>query len=155
MKRSSGKSHCPINFGLETFGDPWTLLLVRDIVYFGKHTFNEFLASEEAIAPSVLSSRLEQLVAAGILSKDKDPSDRRRVAYHLTEPGLRLIPVLVEIADWGVDADPESGAPMDWVAAVRADKPKMIKRITEAVRQGRAVFVGEDSLISELEHRAA
>lgn len=155
MKRSSGKSHCPINYGLEIFGDPWSLLVVRDIVYFGKHTFNEFLASEEAIAPSVLSARLEQLVAAGMLSKDKDPDDRRRVAYNLTEPGLRVIPILVEIADWGVEADPDTGAPMDWVARVRANKPEMIERITETVRQGRAVFVGEDSLYAELQQRAA
>lgn len=155
MKRSSGKSHCPINFGLETFGDPWSLLVVRDIVYFGKHTFNEFLASEEAIAPSVLSARLEQLVKAGVLSKDKDPDDRRKVAYNLTEQGLRVIPVLVEIADWGVDADPDTGAPLEWVAAVRADKPAMVERITEAVRQGRAVFVGADSLFAELRQQAA
>ncbi|GAB3744652.1 winged helix-turn-helix transcriptional regulator [Microlunatus parietis] len=155
MKRSSGKSHCPINYGLETFGDPWSLLVVRDIVYFGKHTFNEFLASEEAIAPSVLSSRLEQLVAAGVLSKGKDPSDGRRVAYSLTEQGLRAIPILVEIADWGVDADPDTGAPPDWVAAVRADKPAMIERIVAAVRQGRAVFVGEDSLYAEVVRQAA
>jgi DNA-binding HxlR family transcriptional regulator len=155
MKRSSGKSHCPINYGLETFGDPWSLLVVRDIVYFGKHTFNEFLASEEAIAPSVLSARLDQLVAAGVLSKDKDPGDRRRVAYNLTEQGLRIIPILIEIADWSVDADPDTGAPMDWVAMVRANKPEMIKRITETVRQGRAVFVGADSLIAELLDEAA
>lgn len=154
MKRSSGKSHCPINFGLETFGDPWSLLVVRDIVYFGKHTFNEFLTAEEAIAPSVLSARLEHLVAAGVLRKDKDPSDGRRSAYNLTERGLRAIPILVEVADWGADADPDTGAPMDWVAQVRADKPAMIIRITEAVRRGRAVFVGDDSLIAELQQAA-
>jgi ribosomal protein S4 len=39
MKRASGKSTCPVNFGLEAFGDPWSLLVVRDVVYFGKHTF--------------------------------------------------------------------------------------------------------------------
>lgn len=155
MKRSSGKSHCPINLGLETFGDPWTLLVVRDIVYFGKHTFNEFLASEEAIAPSVLSARLDQLVEAGMLSKGKDPADGRRVAYNLTEQGLRAIPILIEFADWGVEADPDTGAPMDWIAAVRANKPEMIERIAETVRQGRAVFVGEDSLYAELQQMAA
>lgn len=155
MKRSSGKSHCPINFGLETFGDPWSLLVVRDIVYFGKHTFNEFLASEEGIAPSVLSARLDGLVAAGVLSKDKDPADRRRVSYNLTEQGLRTIPILVEIADWSVDADPDTGAPAEWVVMVRADKPAMINKIIETVRDGRAVFVGEDSLIAELQDQAA
>ena len=155
VKRSSGKSHCPINYGLEVFGDPWSLLVVRDIVYCGKHTFNEFLASEEAIAPSVLSARLDQLVTAGMLSKDRDPADRRRVSYNQTEQGLRVIPILVEIADWGVDADPDTGAPREWVAMVRADKPAMIERIIAAVRAGRAVFVGEDSLYAELQQRAA
>jgi DNA-binding HxlR family transcriptional regulator len=149
VKRARGKSHCPINFGLEAFGDPWSLLLVRDIVYFGKHTFNEFLASDEGIAPSVLSARLDQLVSSSILQKGRDPSDGRRVAYHLTERGLALIPVLFEIANWSVDADPDTAAPADWVGLVRADKQKMIDQTVEAVRAGRCVFVGEDAVLTQ------
>lgn len=154
MKRASGKSHCPINFGLEVFGDPWSLLIVRDIVYFGKHTFKEFLASEEAIAPSVLSTRLTQLEAAGILVSSPDPTDRRRITYHLTEVGLGLIPIMVEIANWSARVDPETGAPIDWIETVARHKPEMIELITETVRNGGAVFVGENSVVAQLDATA-
>jgi DNA-binding HxlR family transcriptional regulator len=150
MKRANGKSHCPINFGLETFGDPWSLLIVRDIVYFGKHTFKEFLASEEAIAPSVLSARLTQLEAAGILTAGPDPADRRRVAYTLTETGLALIPILVEIAIWSARVDPQTEAPIDWIEMVAGNRPEMLARITDTVRRGGSVFVGEDSALAQL-----
>ena len=150
MKRPSGKSHCPINFGLEAFGDPWSLLVVRDVVYFGKHTFAEFLASEEGIAPSVLAGRLEGMTSAGLLRRSSDPADGRRVRYDLTERGLALIPVLVELAEWGAATDPATGAPEDWIALVRADKAGMIARYTEAVREGRSVFGGADSVAARL-----
>ena len=150
MKRANGKSHCPINFGLEAFGDPWSLLVVRDIVYFGKHTFAEFLASDEAIAPSVLAARLDVMTAAGVLRRSPDPGDRRRVRYDLTERGLALIPVLVELAEWGATTDSATGAPMDWIELVRADKPGMVARYTEAAREGRSVFVGADSVAARL-----
>jgi DNA-binding HxlR family transcriptional regulator len=55
------RSDCPINFALETFGDPWSLLLIRDIVYFGKNTYGEFLVSEEGMATNILASRLAHL----------------------------------------------------------------------------------------------
>ena len=150
MKRAKGKSHCPINFGLEAFGDPWSLLIVRDIVYFGKHTFKEFLASEEAIAPSVLSARLTDLEAAGILVSSPDPADRRRVAYNLTETGLGLIPIMLEIAAWSARVDPETEAPIEWLETVARNKPEMIDLITDTVRRGGAVFVGEDSVLAQM-----
>lgn len=150
MKRVENKSHCPVNFALETFGDAWSLLIVRDIVYFGKHTFKEFLASEEKIAPSVLSARLTQLEAAGVLVSGPDPADRRRVSYRLTEIGLRLIPVLVEIAGWSARVDPDTEAPMEWVDLVDSRKSEMIAMITETVRRGGCVFIGEDSVLAKL-----
>ena len=150
MKRANGKSHCPINYGLEVFGDPWSLLIVRDIVYFGKHTFKEFLASEEAIAPSVLSARLTSLEAAGILVSSPDPADRRRVSYRLTEIGLRLIPILLEIANWSARVDPETQAPIEWIETVARNKPEMLELITDTVRNGGAVFVGENSVLAQL-----
>ena len=106
MKRTDRKSHCPVNSALEVVGDPWSLLVVRDIVFYGKHTFGEFLASEERITTSVLADRLARLVSSGILSKQRNPADRRREFYSLTDAGLALIPVLVELANWGVRLRP-------------------------------------------------
>ena len=80
----------------------------RDIVFYGKHTFGEFLASEERVRTSVLADPLARLVSGGILSKQRNPADRRREFYSLTGAGLALVPVLVELANWGARYDPRS-----------------------------------------------
>src|SRR5258708_1529373 len=94
------RSDCPINFALETLGDPWSLLIIRDIVYFGKKTYKEFLESEEGMATNILASRLALLEHKGILEKKALEGDRRKDVYRLTEKGLDLIPILVELANW-------------------------------------------------------
>ena len=119
------RSDCPINFALEVFGDPWSLLIIRDIVYFGKKTYGEFLASEEGMATNILASRLTHLEEQGILLKKSCVQDKRKEEYALTEKGLDLIPVLVEMANWSADHDPHTGAPAAWIALMRADREKM------------------------------
>ena len=144
------RSDCPINFALEMFGDPWSLLLIRDIVYFGKKTYGEFLASEEGMATNILASRLARLEEQGILVKKPSGQDKRKEEYVLTEKGLDLIPVLVEMADWSAEYDPHTAAPAAWIALMKADREKMIRLIRETVQGGGAVFVGEKSLVGQL-----
>lgn len=144
------RSDCPINFALETFGDPWSLLIIRDIVYFGKKTYGDFIASEEGMATNILASRLAHLEQQGILVKKPSSTDKRKEEYALTEKGLDLIPVLVEMANWSAEYDPDTGAPADWIALMRSDREKMIRLMRETVQSGRAVFVGEESLVSQL-----
>ena len=100
------RSDCPINFALETFGDMWSLLIVRDIVYFGKKTYGEFLESDEGIATNILASRLAQLEQKGVLLKKPHDTDKRKEVYALTEKGLDLIPILLELANWSAQHDP-------------------------------------------------
>jgi len=144
------RSDCPINFALEIFGDTWSLLIIRDIVYFGKKTYGEFLASEEGIATNILALRLAHLEQQGILEKQPHDADKRKERYVLTEKGLNLIPVLVEIGNWSAVYDPQTAAPPDWIALVNADKPGMIRRIRETVRRGGSVFVGPESVLSQV-----
>ncbi len=151
MKHTHQKrSACPINFGLETFGDPWSLLIIRDIVYFGKKTYGEFLASEEGMATNILASRLAHLEQQGILVKNPSEKDKRKDEYTLTEKGLDLIPVLVEMANWSAEHDPHTAAPPAWIALMKADREKMIQLIRETVQTGGSVFVGEKSLLGQL-----
>lgn len=149
MKRQR-RSDCPINFALETFGDLWSLLIVRDIVYFGKKTYGEFLASDEKIATNILAARLAHLEQAGILLKQPAPADKRKEVYTLTDKGLDLIPILLEMAAWGAAHDAQTGAPPEWIALVNADKPKMIALIRATVQQGGAIFVGPNSVVQQL-----
>ncbi len=150
MKRKDRKSHCPVNVALETFGDPWTLLVVRDVVFHGKHTFGEFLASAERVTTSVLADRLASLVAADILTKQPSPSDRRRECYQLTEKGLGLIPILVEMANWSLHHDPLVPVNPHWVAKVRSDREGLYELIRTTVLAGGSVFCGEHSVIEQL-----
>jgi DNA-binding HxlR family transcriptional regulator len=144
------RSDCPINFALETFGDTWSLLIIRDIVYFGKQTYGEFLASDEGIATNILANRLARLEQQGILTKLPHPTDVRKERYVLTEKGLDLIPILVEMANWSAEYDPQTGAPPAWIALMKAEREKMIQLIRETVRNGGSVFAGPNSLISQL-----
>ena len=144
------RSDCPINFALETFGDPWSLLILRDIIYFGKKTYGEFLASDEGMATNILASRLARLEQQAILAKQPSPLDKRKEEYVLTEKGLDLIPVLVEMANWSAEYDPHTAAPATWIALMKAEREKMIQRIRETVQNGGSVFAGEKSLLSQL-----
>jgi DNA-binding HxlR family transcriptional regulator len=151
MRRSNNKSHCAINYSLETFGDSWSLLIVRDIVYFGKKTFGEFLESEEGISSNILASRLVALERNGIIVKKPHNVDKRKEIYSLTERGLDLIPVLIELAEWGAHHDPETKALQSWITAVHDDRENMIRLIRKTVQNGGSVVVGPDSVNNKLE----
>jgi DNA-binding HxlR family transcriptional regulator len=97
-KRRSG---CPVSISLEIFGDRWSLLIVRDMMVRGLRTFKDFQESGEGIATNVLADRLKKLEAAGIVVSAAEGSDGRRVNYRLTEKGIDLAPVLLELLIWG------------------------------------------------------
>jgi DNA-binding HxlR family transcriptional regulator len=107
------KSLCPINLALEVFGDRWTLLIVRDLMFAGKRHFREFLQSEEGISSNILTDRLNMLVEQGIVTRTDDPTHKQKAIYSLTERGIDLLPVLVQIGAWSRKHRPitdESGA---------------------------------------------
>ncbi len=116
------------------------MLIVRDIVLFGKHTYGDFLRSEEQIATNILAARLALLEREGILHKTPHATDKRKDVYMLTEKGLDLIPMLLDIVVWSATYDPETDAPKEFVERIRTDKEHLIKEITETVRQGGWVF---------------
>lgn len=95
------RSDCPISFTLDVFGDKWSLLIVRDVVFANKQTFNDFLHADEGIARNILANRLTHLVDKGVLLKLPHPTDGRKDVYKLTEKGHDLIPILLSMATWG------------------------------------------------------
>src|SRR6266540_3604213 len=94
------RSLCPINLGLEVFGDRWTLLIVRDLMFAGKRHFRELLQSDERIATNILTDRLNMLVAEGIVTRASDPSHKQKAVYSLTEKGIELLPIVAQIGIW-------------------------------------------------------
>lgn len=101
------RSRCPVARTLDLVGDRWTLLVVRDLVRGKKH-FDEFLRSPEGIASNILAQRLNLLVEAGLVSREKDEADRRRQVYALTESGENLRRLLHFVAGWGMRQFPGS-----------------------------------------------
>jgi DNA-binding HxlR family transcriptional regulator len=79
------RSHCPVNFALEHFGDKWSLLIIRDLMFKGKRHYNEFFESEEKVSTSVLGDKLKGLEEAGIITKGEDSVKKSRIRYSLTE----------------------------------------------------------------------
>ncbi len=94
------RSGCPLNASVEMLGDRWSLLIIRDMMLRGFRTYKEFLESYEGIATNILADRLQKLVAHGILTKERDPSDGRKLIYLLTAKGIDLAPVLTEMVLW-------------------------------------------------------
>ena len=136
------RSHCLVNYGLEIFGDKWSLLIVRDIVFAGKNTYGEFLKSEEGVATNILASRLAFLEEQGILSKAPSPADGRKDLYTLTEKGLDLIPILLDIVVWSAKHDPKSNARRrkEFIARLNRSAQKVSEEVKELVRNGGCIF---------------
>jgi DNA-binding HxlR family transcriptional regulator len=136
------RSHCAVNYGVEVFGDRWSLLIIRDIVFAGKKTYGAFLKSEEGIATNVLASRLAFLEAQGILSKAPSPEDGRKDVYTLTEKGLDLIPIMLNIVAWSAQHDAKSyvRGQKEFVARIRQQPVQVSEEVKALVRNGGCIF---------------
>lgn len=131
IPKPTRRSDCPISFALDLFGDRWTLLVIRDLAFKGKNSFSDFLASDERIARNILADRLASLEAEGFIEKHPHPKDLRRSFYTLTDRGLGLIPVLVEMILWSAREDPDTGAEADFVREATVDREALISRLQQ------------------------
>ena len=99
---TGSRSDCPINVTVEVLGDPWAMIVLRDIMFGGRRHFRELSAgSEEGIATNILASRLKHLVAAGLLTRQESLRGHR-AAYSLTEAGIQVLPILIALGNWGL-----------------------------------------------------
>ena len=118
-----------MNASVEMLGDRWSLLIIRDMMLRGWQTFKEFLEGYEGIATNILADRLRKLVACGILTTDRDPSDGRKLIYSLTAKGIDLAPVLTEMVLWA--AAHEDTGNQALVRQMRKDKEKFMAEVRE------------------------
>ncbi|WP_248801102.1 winged helix-turn-helix transcriptional regulator [Pseudomonas sp. MWU13-2105] len=145
MKTTSKKeirSHCAVNYGVEIFGDRWSLLIIRDIVFVGKKTYGQFLKSEEGIATNVLASRLVSLEEQGVLLRTPSPDDGRKDFYTLTEKGLDLIPIVLNIVLWSAKYDSKSYVLRreEFVARLGQSPMQVSEEVKALVRDGGCIF---------------
>ena len=129
MKHVKRRPDCPISFALDLFGDKWSLLIIRDLMFKGKVYYGDFLESEEKIATNILADRLQMLEHAGVINKVQDPKIKTKIIYSLTPKGIDLLPMLIEMILWSEKYDPKTAAPKEFVAAARKDREKLIEKI--------------------------
>ncbi len=120
--RRRRRSDCPIHFALEVFGDAWTLLVVRDLMFKGCARYTDFLRAEEGIATNVLADRLVRLEEDGIIAKAAGSGRGSPGAYRLTPKGIDLLPIMLEIIRWSARYDPETAADRQFVRRLRRDR---------------------------------
>jgi DNA-binding HxlR family transcriptional regulator len=118
-KRQSG---CPIAFGLDTFGDRWSLLVIREMMLKGNKTYGEFLEADEGISTNILADRLKHLESEGVIEKARDPDNQRSFIYTLTEKGRDLAPIILEIISWGGKYDERPNALRGAVQKIEEDR---------------------------------
>jgi DNA-binding HxlR family transcriptional regulator len=123
MPRRRRRSDCPINFALETFGDRWTLLVLRDLLLKGRSSYTEFLNAEERIATNILADRLQRLQDDGLVVHGSDGR------YRPTAKALDVLPLLVEMILWSATHDEGTAAPAEFVERARSDRDALVAEL--------------------------
>ena len=129
------RSECPISCSLDIFGDKWSLLIIRDLMFFQKSTYGDFLKSAEGIATNILASRLQSLEENNLIKKLEHPDSKAKVLYQLPQKAIDLLPIIVEIHLW---ADKDVGTPADikvMLKEAKKDKNAFINSMTKQLKK--------------------
>jgi DNA-binding HxlR family transcriptional regulator len=100
MKKTNKRSDCPISCSLDIWGDKWSLLIIRDLMFSKKCRYTDFLKSAEGIATNILATRLQSLEENRIIERIDEPESKSKGFYKLTQMGTDLLPILIEIDLW-------------------------------------------------------
>lgn len=125
------RSPCPIAASLDILGDKWTLLIIRDMIFRGFQEYGEFLAAGEGISTNILAERLKRLQAWGIVHRQENPADRKRVIYTLSRRGIELMPVIIDLVEWGNRHFEHTQAPPEFMQALKADRAGLMQAVKE------------------------
>jgi DNA-binding HxlR family transcriptional regulator len=132
--KSLRRSACPVSTSLEVVGDRWSLLIIRDLMVRGYHTFKQFQESGEGIATNILADRLRRLEAADIITAAAEKTDGRRVDYRLTEKGIDLAPVVLELLIWGSRHE-QIGAPYAFMEQMARNREQVLVEVRRRWRE--------------------
>ncbi|MCH5717925.1 winged helix-turn-helix transcriptional regulator [Niabella hibiscisoli] len=133
MKSLVMRSRCPISCTLDLLGDKWSLLILRDLLFFEKNSFGAFLLSREKIARNILSDRLEHLLQRGFMVKEMAPENKSKFLYYPTEKAVDLVPLLLELAVWSEKHEPFSKSKPE-VTAFKNSKGKALRDLKARMR---------------------
>jgi DNA-binding HxlR family transcriptional regulator len=133
--KSKHRSGCPVSISLELLGDRWSLLIIRDLMVRGFRTFKDFQQSGEGIATNILSDRLRKLEKARIITAEAEKTDGRRVKYELTEKGIDLAPVLLDLLIWGARHE-ATAAPGPLIGELQKNRDQLLAEVRRRWRKG-------------------
>ncbi len=136
------RSRCPIAYSLDVLGDRWTLLILRDLAFKDRRYFQDFLGASEKISSNILTDRLRRLERWHLIEAHPDPEDGRRVRYFLTDDGLDLIPLLIEMTIWGGKRHPDPAIPLERLERMGADREGVVRSYREKLQGERAATSG-------------
>lgn len=137
MKKTKKRSDCPVSTSLDIWGDKWSLLIIRDLMFAKECTYGDFLKAPEGIATNILASRLEVLEENEMIEKLDHPDSKAKVLYKLTKKGIDLLPIMIEINLWAEKYFPIPADRKAMLKEVKKDKAAFIKSKTkELERQG-------------------
>lgn len=123
------RSDCPVSYALDFFGDKWTFLIIRDMIFDKKQFYSDFLNSKEKIATNILSNRLKKLEENGVIVSKVYEKHRSKKVYSLTEKGKDLIPVIVEMMLWSASYHNELAISDAFVQKVKTNREEVIATI--------------------------
>jgi DNA-binding HxlR family transcriptional regulator len=129
-KKNKKRSDCPISCSLDIWGDKWSLLIIRNLMFHNINTYGEFLKAPEKIATNILADRLVSLEKSGLISKREHPESRAKIFYHLTPMGIDLLPVMMEISIWAEKYFEISAMSREMISQVKKNKKNLIKSLT-------------------------
>jgi len=132
--KSQHRSRCPVSISLEILGDRWSLLIIRDLMVRGFRTFKEFQESGEGIASNILADRLHRLAVSEVIAPEPDQNDTRRVNYRLTEKGIDLAPVLLELLIWGARHE-QTGVPCAAIETMARNRKRVLAEVRRRWQQ--------------------
>ena len=128
-------SGCPIRYAMGIFGDKWSLLIIRDLMFEGRRRYGEFLGAGEGIATNILASRLAKLEGNGIIAKQPGPAGGSRNIYSLTEKGYDLLPVMLAMVDWSQTWDANTEVPKAFIKNFRKNPEGVKAKILADLRK--------------------
>ncbi len=123
------RSDCPISYALDFFGDKWTFLIIRDMVFDQKRFYRDFLSSKEGMATNILSDRLKRLEEIGIVKSRVFEEKKTMKEYKLTQKGMDLIPVLLETIAWSAKHQKGLNIPENFLKKMKKNREKLISKV--------------------------
>src|SRR5215203_1667866 len=135
MNKIKKRSDCPVSSSLDVWGDKWSLLIIRDLMFAKECTYGDFLKSPEGIATNILASRLQALEENKMIEKLDHPDSKAKVLYRLTQKGIDLLPLMIEINLWAEKYYTIPGERKAMLNEVKKDKVGFIKTATKELKK--------------------